>query len=61
MKYRVIYGEDKETGIYTYVVQKKKLFVFWKDVYYAVNELDAYKHKRKLIDKEDNSVQALRT
>ena len=51
MKYRVAYIEDMETGIHTFVVQKKWL-VFWKDVYYADNERDAYKHRRILINKE---------
>jgi len=52
MNYRVVFIEDMETGIYTYVVQKKKWLVFWKDGYYADSERDAYKHRRMLIDKE---------
>lgn len=51
MKYRVSSFEDVETGVYTYVVQKKWL-VFWEDVYYAADKRDAYKHRRRLVDEE---------
>lgn len=52
MNYRATFIEDMETGIYTYVVQKKKWLVFWKDVYYADSERDAYRNRCMFMEKE---------